>query len=284
MVKFVDTTLCFISFFPEAKYFSEFERFDRYIDKLNRHNNGFDKIDYMSICSPNYLHDAHIRHSLRCGANVICEKPLVLNPWNIEGLIKLEKTMGLKVNTILQLRDHPEVKKLKKKISNNKINKKEIDITYITPRGNWYLQSWKGDIKKSGGIATNIGIHFFDLLHYLYGDIRKSIVYLNEELKSSGYLEFKNANVKWFLSIDSKDLPNYKINEQLKPYRKFLIDKKELDLSVGFNDLHEIAYKNILNGEGYGLSDTKNAIETVSKIRNSNISDISSHSHSFLVK
>ena len=193
------------SHFPEADFFTEFERFDRHIDKQRRDGNG---IDYVSICSPNYLHDSHMRFALRSDADAICEKPLVLNPWNIDGLTEIEKDTGRKVNTILQLRVHPAIAELRERIQRDpKDTKHEVDLTYITSRGHWYLQSWKGDEKKSGGIATNIGVHFFDMLHFIFGKLQDNKVHLSEETRAAGYLEYEHARVRWFLSIDVNDVP-----------------------------------------------------------------------------
>jgi len=194
------------SHYPEAEFFTEFERFDRHVDKIKREGNG---LDYIAIASPNYLHDSHMRFALRSGANAICEKPIVLNPWNIDGLLEIEKETGNKVHTILQLRLHPSIIALKEKISSQPKDKKhEVDLTYITSRGHWYLQSWKGDVKKSGGIATNIGVHFYDMLHFLFGELQENQVHLREDTKSSGYLEYEHARVRWFLSVDYQDVPN----------------------------------------------------------------------------
>ena len=193
------------NYFPNSNFFTEFERFDRFVDKLRREEGS---LDYISICSPNYLHDSHIRFALRSGANVICEKPLVLNPWNIDPLINYEKETGKSVSTILQLRLHPAIKKLKKSIASSASKEKyDVDLTYITSRGRWYIQSWKGDDKKSGGIATNIGIHFFDMLHFVFGKLQDNRVSIRTETKASGYLEYEKARVRWFLSIDFSDLP-----------------------------------------------------------------------------
>src|SRR5690606_17268268 len=195
------------SYYPDADFFTEFERFDRHLDKLRRSNHP-DKVDYVSICSPNYLHDSHMRFALRSGADAICEKPLVLNPWNIDGLVELEKDTGRKVNTILQLRVHPAIIALREKVqSEARTSKHEVDLTYITSRGHWYLQSWKGDVKKSGGIATNIGVHFFDMLHFIFGALQDNVVHLAEDTKAAGYLEYERARVRWFLSVDVEDVP-----------------------------------------------------------------------------
>ena len=270
-------------YFPKAHFFTEFERFDRHLDKLNRcsENNG---IDFISICSPNYLHDSHIRFALRSGANVICEKPVVLNPWNIEGLMDMEKETGGKVNTILQLRVHPTIKALKEKLDKfASVEKKhEIDLTYITSRGRWYLQSWKGDQKKSGGIATNIGVHFFDMLHFLFGESIESRVNLRTDINAAGYLEFKNARVRWFLSIDSADLPTSALKSGQSTFRSIEFDGEEIEFSEGFTDLHTSSYIDILSGHGFGLEENRKAIETVSEIRDMPIKKSPSQQHPFV--
>lgn len=258
------------SYFPQAKFFTEYERFDRFIDKLRR-SNSLTSIDFFSICSPNYLHDAHIRFSLRSGANVICEKPLVLNPWNLDSLQSLEKETSKKINTILQLRLHPSIKKLKSLINNKSKSKYEVDLTYIASRGNWYFQSWKGDENKSGGISTNIGIHFFDMLNYLFGKVQESFVHIKTPGKESGYLEYQNARVRWFLSIDENDLPQKIKTQNIKTYRSIKFDGEEIEFSSGFDSLHVESYQNILNSKGFGIDDSRVAIETISEIRSADI-------------
>ena len=253
------------SYFPDASFFTEFERFDRHIDKERRKGN---KIDYISICSPNYLHDSQIRFALRSGSDVICEKPLVLNPWNIDGLSEIEKDTNQKINTILQLRVHPSIIELKnrvKKIKND--NKFEVELTYITSRGKWYLQSWKGDPKKSGGIATNIGIHFFDMLHFVFGDIQENIVHAHNETMAAGYIEYENARVRWFLSMDYESIPGIIREKGLRTYRSIKVNGDEFEFSDGFTDLHTLSYQEILAGRGFGLEENRVAIETVSHIR-----------------
>lgn len=256
------------SYFPKANFFTEFERFDRHIEKLK-----YDKktlIDYVSICSPNYLHDAHIRFALRSGANAICEKPLVLNPWNIDKLEKVEKLTGKKIFNILQLRVHPSILKLKNKIDSTlKKTKYEVDLKYITSRGNWYNSSWKGNFEKSGGVATNIGVHFFDMLGWLFGDFENLKININKQNTVSGYLEFKKARVEWFLSTDSSTLPKEIISKNKTTFRSITIDGEEIEFSGGFTDLHSMVYKDILNGRGFGLEDARKSIEIVQKIRNS---------------
>lgn len=254
------------SHFPEADFFTEFERFDRHIDKLRR---GTQPIDYVAICSPNYLHDAHMRFALRSGADAICEKPLVLNPWNIDGLAEIERDTGRKINTILQLRLHPSIIALREKIQNSsKDTKVDVDLTYITSRGNWYLQSWKGDAKKSGGIATNIGVHFYDMLQFLFGKIQENQVHYCSDTKAAGYLEYANARVRWFLSIDVADVPIAVRKTGQRTYRSIMVAEEEIEFSGGFTDLHVRSYEEILAGRGFGLEENRVAIETVADIRN----------------
>ncbi len=260
------------SYFPEADFFTEFERFDRHIDKLRRKGEG---VDYISICSPNYLHDAHIRFALRSGANAICEKPLVLNPWNVEGLKELEKETGKKVYTILQLRLHENIIKTKQKVQeilrNNPSKIWDIDLTYITSRGHWYFISWKGDDSKSGGLATNIGIHFFDMLSFIFGDFKENIVYLRERDAYAGYLELEHARVRWFLSVNAKYLPETAVQQGKRTYRSITMDGEEIEFSEGFTELHTESYRHILNGGGFGLDDALPSIKVVSEIRNMEI-------------
>ena len=253
------------SYFPQAHFFTEFERFDRYIEKLNRLGI---KIDYVSICSPNYLHDAHIRYGLRIGADVICEKPLVLNPWNVDALMVIESEYSNKVNTILQLRHHEAIIALKEKIDKGPKDKVyDIDLTYITSRGKWYYTSWKGDEDKSGGIATNIGVHFFDMLQWIFGPMMDSKVDLKTKNTNSGILKFKQANVNWYLSINSENLPQQAKDNGLHSYRALSIEGENIEFSKGFTDLHTVSYQKILEGNGYGLLDAKSSIEIVSNIR-----------------
>lgn len=254
------------SFFPHADFFTEFERFDRHIDKLRRNNT---KIDYVSICSPNYLHDSHIRFALRNQANAICEKPLVLNPWNIDSLVEIEKETGKKVYNVLQLRLHPAIIALREKVKNGPQDKVyDVDLSYITSRGNWYHTSWKGDVSKSGGVATNIGVHFFDMLTWIFGPVKESIVHVAKDDKVAGYFMLEMARVRWFLSIDANDLPvDIKAKGQ-RTYRSITMDNSEIEFSEGFTDLHTKTYEHILGGNGFGLLEAKNAIQTVYTIRN----------------
>lgn len=254
------------SYFPNTHFFTEFERFDRHLEKIKR--SGI-KIDYVSICSPNYLHDSHIRYGLRIGADVICEKPLVLNPWNVDALIELEQEYKNKVYTILQLRHHETILKLKEKIDKGPKDKiYDIDLTYITSRGNWYYTSWKGNEDKSGGIATNIGIHFFDMLQWIFGSIEVLSVNLKTKDTNSGTLKFKKANVNWYLSINAKNLPPDIKSKGQSTFRTLTIEDKEIEFSKGFNDLHTVSYQKIIQDQGYGLIDARNSIEIVSQIRN----------------
>lgn len=256
------------SHFPDADFFTEFERFDRHLDRLRR-SGSEKKVDYVSICSPNYLHDSHMRFALRSGADAICEKPLVLNPWNIDGLIDIERDTGRKVNTILQLRLHPAICALQDRIlTEPKEKKHEVDLTYITSRGHWYLQSWKGDEKKSGGIATNIGVHFFDMLHFLFGRLQDIKVHLSEDTRAAGYLEYERARVRWFLSIDINDVPAQVREQGQRTFRSITVDQQEIEFSSGFTDLHTRSYEEIIAGRGFGLEENRVAIETVSNIRN----------------
>jgi len=254
------------SYFPDSHFFVEFERFDRHVDKLRR--SGV-QLDYVSICSPNYLHDSHIRFALRSGASAICEKPLVLNPWNIDALAEIEKEYNRKINTILQLRLHPVIIDLKKQIDNTPAGKiHDIDLTYITSRGNWYHTSWKGDIHKSGGIATNIGVHFFDMLTWIFGDIKKNTINVLKEDKAGGYLELEKARVRWFLSLDYNDIPDPVKQAGKRTFRTIVMDNKEIEFSEGFTDLHTLSYNEIIAGHGFGLNDAKRSVEIVYGIRN----------------
>ncbi len=254
------------SYFPESDFFVEFERFDRHFDKLKRTGT---KIDYVSICSPNYLHDSHIRFALRHKADAICEKPIVLNPWNIDALQEIETETGRRVYTILQLRFHPKILELKEKIRNSPKDKvHDIDLTYITSRGNWYNISWKGDIQKSGGVATNIGVHFFDMLGWIFGNVKTNIVHLSEQNKAAGYLELENARIRWFLSLDFNDIPQDAKMLGRRTHRSITIDGEEIEFSEGFADLHTLTYSEILAGNGYGLNDARQSVETVYIIRN----------------
>ncbi len=271
------------SFSPDADFFTEPERFDRHLDKLRRRMKH--KVSYVSICSPNYLHDAHIRLALRNGANAICEKPLLLNPWNIDGLVEIEKESGMHINNILQLRHHPVIIDLKNKFDGISSDKKHnIKLTYITSRGKWYYYSWKGEKAKSGGIVTNIGIHFFDMLGWIFGKNQKSHLHLMQDNKASGLLELENANVSWYLSLDSNDLPEGAREQGLTTYRSITIDGEELEFSGGFTDLHTTSYQHIMKGKGFGISDSRQSIEIAHEIRNQSLSADRYDFHPFVKK
>jgi len=272
------------SFFPDAAFFTESERFDRHLYRRFMENKG-EKIDYISICSPNYLHDAHIRMALRNGANAICEKPVVLNPWNLEGLEKIEKDTGKKIFHILQLRLHPAVIELKKQIDSN-INDKiyNIDLSYITSRGKWYLYSWKADMEKSGGITTNIGSHFFDMLTYVFGEVQDVRVHYATPITAAGFLQLKKANVRWFLSIDKQNLPKKIVEKNKTTYRSLTIDNQEFDFSEGFTDLHTLSYQNILSGNGFRIRDAYQYVALCHEIRTKQPEGVKGDYHPFLQK
>ena len=271
------------SYFPDAAFFVETERFDRHIEKL-KYDKGIE-LDYVSICTPNYLHDAHIRIALRRGADAICEKPLVLNPWNLDALANMEKESGQRVWNILQLRLHKSIIDLKKKVDAAPKNKVfDIDLTYLTSRGNWYYTSWKGDYSKSGGIATNIGVHFYDMLSWIFGDVKENIVHVQTHDRASGYLEFERARVRWFLSINYDLIPQEIKAKGQRTYRSISIEDEELEFSGGFTDLHTKVYEGVLEGNGYGLEDARQAIEIVHTIRNSKPIGLKGEFHPFAKK
>jgi len=273
------------SFFPEADFFTEYERFDRHIDMLKR---GGTQIDYVSIASPNYLHDSHIRFALRQGAHAICEKPLVLNPHNIDALQVVQDETGMQIYNILQLRLHPSIIELKAFVAAevakypNKIF--DVDLTYLTSRGHWYFTSWKGDENKSGGIATNIGVHFYDMLGWVFGDLQKNEAHLKQPDANAGYLEYKHAKVRWFLSVNYDYIPEDVKASGQRTYRSITVDGKEIEFSGGFTDLHTASYQHILEGKGFGLEEARNSIEIVSEIRNQNIVTNTSDIHPFVSK
>jgi UDP-N-acetyl-2-amino-2-deoxyglucuronate dehydrogenase len=267
------------SYFPEASFFVEFERFDRHIEKLRRKGRS---VDYLSICSPNYLHDSHIRFGLRHGATVICEKPLVLNPWNLQALSQLEAETGGKVFNILQLRLHPDIIALK-----NKVDKADpsaifdVDLAYITSRGSWYYASWKGDLMKSGGIATNIGIHFFDMLIWIFGKVKRNVVHLHQHDRAAGYLELERARVRWFLSINEQTLPAEVRAKGQRTFRSLTMEGSEIEFSEGFKDLHTKSYQNILEGNGFSLMEALPSIELVHQIRTMEPAGVNGDYHPF---
>lgn len=257
------------SYFPQSAFFVEFERFDRHAEKLIRKGEG---IDYVSICSPNYLHDAHIRFALRIKADAICEKPLVLNPWNLDALKEIEEKHGGRVWNILQLRLHPDIFALKERvaaeIAANPNKLYDIDLTYLTSRGRWYFVSWKGNLEKSGGIATNIGIHFFDMLTWIFGPVRDNILHLHRPDTAGGYLELSHARVRWFLSVNDAFLPQEAVKKGQRTYRSILIDGDEIEFSQGFTNLHTRSYEEIIEGRGFGLEEARASIDIVHHIRN----------------
>lgn len=258
-------------YFNDVDFFTEFERFDRHVEKLRRKDQG-KEIHYVSICSPNYLHDAHMRFALRSGADAICEKPLVMNPWNLDALEEIERESGKRIYNILQLRVHQTIIDLKKKFEQSTFKTKaNIDLSYITSRGKWYFYSWKGNMEKSGGVATNIGIHFFDMLMWIFGKPQQTELHVNEPKKMAGFIELENANVRWFLSVDKNDLPQQAVTEGKPTFRSITVDGEEIEFSGGFTDLHTVVYQNILNGNGFGLQDARPSIELVHDIRFSEI-------------
>ncbi len=270
------------SYFPQSDFFVEFERFDRHFDKLKRSGT---RIDYVSICSPNYLHDSHIRFALRQGADAICEKPIVLNPWNVDALQVIENETGHKINTVLQLRLHPKIAELREKILNGPKDKVyDVDLTYITSRGNWYNISWKGDIQKSGGVATNIGIHFFDMLGWIFGEVKNNVVNISEFNKAGGYLELKNARVRWFLSLDYNDIPAEAKERGQRTFRSVTVEGEEVEFSEGFTDLHTATYREIIEGRGFGLDQVRQSVMTAYTIRNARPIGLQGNYHPILKK
>jgi len=254
------------SYFPEAAFFTEQELFDRHCSKIKNSN---DHIDMVSVCTPNYLHDAHSRYALRLGADVICEKPLVLNPWNIDSLQKIEAETGHRINNILQLRLHPSVIALKRKIDNGPQNHiYDVDLTYITSRGHWYYASWKGDTNKSGGIATNIGIHFYDMLSYIFGPVRSHVVHIASHDRVAGFIQLRKARVRYFLSINAHTLPEEALQNGKRTFRSIHIGDEEFEFSNGFTELHTESYRQILAGKGFGLDTVRSCIQLAYEIRN----------------
>jgi UDP-N-acetyl-2-amino-2-deoxyglucuronate dehydrogenase len=268
--------------FPEAEFFTEFEQFEAYLEDQKILGK---KIDYVAICSPNYLHAPHMKYALKNGIDVICEKPLVINAKDLDILLQYEKEYGGRVNSILQLRLHPSIIALKDKVQNSPKDKVfDVVLTYMTSRGKWYLKSWKGVDEKSGGVATNIGVHFYDMLHFIFGKVIKNEVHYRDEKTSSGYLEYEKARVRWFLSIDSDYLPENAVQGEKLTYRSILIGDEELEFSGGFTDLHTQSYRKILDGQGYGIEENRAAIETVEIIRTSEIVNNPLNAHPLLAK
>lgn len=269
------------SYFPEAEFFLEFEKLEQYFDLLRRRNQ---PIDYVSICTPNYLHAPHIQFALKNGADAICEKPLVLYPEELDILSQVEKETGKKVFNILQLRLHPAIQALKSRFARNDGSRQDIDLTYITSRGKWYHQSWKSDVAKSGGIATNIGIHFFDMLIWIFGPVQRQELHWYAADKAAGYLELENARVRWFLSLDSNDLPAAARQKGMRTFRSITIGGEEIEFSEGFTDLHTATYRDILSGGGFGLADAAPCILLTHQIRNLQPAGLTGEYHPFLLK
>jgi UDP-N-acetyl-2-amino-2-deoxyglucuronate dehydrogenase len=267
------------SFFPDAEFFLEIENLDKYMDDLRR---GGKPVDYVSVCTPNYMHPSHIRFALRNGAHAICEKPLVIHPEDMHIIKDIEAETGKKVFTILQLRYHPSILALKKEIDMGGNKLYDIDLSYITTRGNWYLKSWKGDVQKSGGVATNIGIHFFDMITWIFGDVKDNIVHYYGPDKAAGFLLLEKARVRWFLSLDYHDLPRVATDKGMRTYRSITVDGKEIEFSGGFTDLHTVTYQNILNGKGFGIDDARESIELTDFIRNAIPVGLKGEYHPFL--
>jgi UDP-N-acetyl-2-amino-2-deoxyglucuronate dehydrogenase len=266
------------SYFPDADFFTEFERFDRHVDKLRRKK---EKVDFVSICSPNYLHDAHIRFALRSAAHAICEKPLVLNPWNVDALAEIEAETGSRIFNVLQLRLHPSIIALREKVARAAGATHDVNITYITSRGHWYHSSWKGALAKSGGIATNIGVHLFDMLSWVFGVVDSSTVHLNRADCAAGCLQLKKARVRWFLSINAEHLPDAQKRKGQRTYRSITLAGNEIEFSDGFTDLHTESYRHILSGRGFGVEDARPAVETVHRIRGAQESPLTGDFHPF---
>ena len=268
------------SIFPQTEFFTEFERFYDFAHQLKRIPSA--ALDYVSICSPNYLHHSHITSGLRVGADVICEKPLVPTPELLDDLLLVERETGNKVFNILQLRHHAAILELRKKVSEAPRNTKfDVELTYITSRGKWYAESWKGDNRKSFGVATNIGVHFYDMLHFVFGDLQENKLHYSDHNKAAGYLEYERARVRWFLSIDANDLPN-EVKGKKSTYRNIDISGLQLEFSDGFTDLHTLSYQEILAGRGYGLDAARHAVETVNVIRTAPLSPVNSSAHPFV--
>jgi UDP-N-acetyl-2-amino-2-deoxyglucuronate dehydrogenase len=254
----------------ECRFFTEFERFDRHLEKLRRGPED-SRIHYLSICSPNYLHDAHARLALRVGADAICEKPLVINPWNLDGLEELERETGRRVWTFLQLRVHPQLIALRERLRANVVKRHSVRLTYITARGGWYHVSWKGHEDRSGGIITNIGIHFFDLLTWLFGPVHQSIVHLRDAQRAAGRLDLQHADVQWYLSTEQSDLPFTPQPGVKTTHRSITVDGEDVEFSEGFTDLHTRVYEETLAGRGFGISEARPSVELTSLIRSAPI-------------
>lgn len=270
------------SFFPECSFFKEFELFDRHLSKAKEDGKG---VDFLSVCSPDYMHDAHIRYGLKLGVNVISEKPLVLNPWNLDALEKAESVSGKRVFTILQMRYHKSILELKKKVDEGPADKVwDLDLTYITSRGNWFFTSWKGDVHRSGGIATNIGIHFYDMLNWIFGDVKRNIVHVKTHDRVAGFIEFERARVRYFLSINASTLPEEISSKGQRIYRSFTLNGEEIEFTDGFTDLHTESYRHILEGKGFGITEARKSIQIVYDIRNAKPAGLKGDYHPFASK
>ena len=272
-------------YFDDVAYFREFERFDRFVEKLRRRGDA-ERIHYVTICTPNYLHDAHIRFALRVGADAICEKPLVLNPWNLDALQELERETGRKVFTVLQLRLHPSIVALRERMAREPAGEvHDLDLTYITSRGRWYGVSWKGDLERSGGIATNIGVHFFDMLSWIFGPVREMEVHVSEPARAAGFLRLERARVRWFLSLQREDLPRVAREAGKSTYRSLLLEREEIEFSDGFADLHTAVYRDVLAGGGFGIEDARPSIALVHGIRNAPVvASVTERTHPFAAR
>ncbi len=269
---------------PNARFFTEIERFDRHLEKLRRGPDE-NRVHYVSICSPNYLHDAHCRLALRVGAHAICEKPLVINPWNLDPLAELEQETGKRITTILQLRVHPMLIRLRHDLAASASSRQhDVCLTYVTARGRWYQTSWKGSQEKSGGVGMNIGIHFFDMLMWLFGPVIDTTVFCATDTRMSGYLELERARVRWYLSIDTADLPAQSGTRPVGTFRSMTVDGEEMDFNEGFADLHTKVYEEILAGRGYGVEDARSSIRLVHRIRTSTVAALNDLAHPFLMR
>ena len=267
----------------QVNFFTEFERFDRHLERLRRGPEE-GRVQFVSICSPNYLHDAHCRQALRIGADAICEKPIVINPWNLDALQEIEREYGKRILNVLQLRLHPKIVELRERIARNKDGKKhDVVLTYVTARGKWYHYSWKGDLNKSGGIATNIGVHFFDMLTWIFGNAVDSRVYFSDQCRTAGFVELERARVSWFLSIDEADIPQQKVLGSGSTFRSITVDGEEIDFTTGFADLHTRVYEEVLAGRGFGIDDVRASIELVHSIRHAPLSVRDEMTHPSLV-
>jgi UDP-N-acetyl-2-amino-2-deoxyglucuronate dehydrogenase len=263
-------------YFPDAAFFTEFERFDRHLDKLRRRGQG---VRHVSICSPNYLHDAHIRFALRSGADALCEKPTVLNPWNLDGLEEVEREAGRRVWTVLQLRLHPVIRSLRERVAASLGQSRRVRLTYITTRGRWYHHSWKGEVEKSGGVSTNIGIHFFDMLQWVFGAATESVVHRHQADCAAGRLQCGQARIEWFLSVNAQHLPDSARAAGRRTHRSIEIDGQELEFSEGFGDLHAETYRQVVAGAGFGLSEVRPAVEMAHRIRNAPLAPLGDAYH-----